>query len=213
MKHLFIQQLEKAFKILNTQLFSDKLQSPEFVLHAKKKVIVRWIPERQQLVVGGDLAKVDSTAFLAHLLHEMVHIYNHERGIVDCRSNQYHNKFFCTAAIDVGLIVVYNKTHGWGVTTINSTKYADAVIPTEESKLRREQAFAAAKIDKSVFQGGKSLLSKAGRRNRQTTYFLKYKCTCPGPHNSIRSGRRPDGDHPLNIRCLDCGANFVCDGP
>jgi hypothetical protein len=47
------------------------------------------------------------------------------------------------------------------------------------------------------------------RDNRPKQCFLKYICQCSPPHNSIRSGRRPNGPHALHIQCLMCGANFV----
>jgi hypothetical protein len=209
-KHFLIQEVEKAYGILNSYLFSKKLLTPEIILCPKKKLIVRWKPENQTIVIGGDLVKVDINAFLLHLLHEMVHIFNYSKGLIDCRSNQYHNKFFLTAALDVGLIVIYNKTQGWGITVTNAGSGHDVVHPTEEAVQRRISTFEKIHFSKSIFNKVKQEITRSNRRTRQTTFFLKYECSCPQPHNSIRSGRRPDGDYPLNIRCLDCGKEFLC---
>ena len=44
------------------------------------------------------------------LLHEMVHLYNQQRGVQDCsRSGYYHNKSFKEAAESHGLIVTKSK--------------------------------------------------------------------------------------------------------
>lgn len=50
-------------------------------------------------------------------------------------------------------------------------------------------------------------MSATRQKNR---YFMKYQCKCKPPHNSIRSGCRPDGPNRLNIICKDCGQPFTC---
>ena len=203
-------ELERAFGVLNTQLFDGALRKPEFVLLPKKKVIFRFIPETYQVVVGGDLVKVDSNALLVHLLHEMVHISNYIKGVVDCRSNQYHNREFMLAALKVGLTCVRHRNHGW-VTTISAHPNGEVShVPKEDVIEKRVNAFDKIKLDKTVLRQAKIEFGDLGKRNRHSIYFLKYECQCPPPHNSIRSGRRPDGDHPLNIYCQDCKSEFVC---
>ena len=117
-------------------------------------------------------------------------------------------------ATDAGFFVVRHKTQGWGIT---STIYPRNVIdkrsigfPTEESVKNRIKAFE--------FGLNKSLIEKSFREikndisaDKQTkTFFLKYECSCPPPHNSIRSGRRPDGKNALNIVCQYCDTAFRC---
>ncbi|HBV97360.1 MAG: hypothetical protein JL50_08685 [Peptococcaceae bacterium BICA1-7] len=50
------------------------------------------------------------------LLHEMAHLYNAQRDIDDCNSNQYHNSHFKDAAEMAGLIVERSAPYGWALT-------------------------------------------------------------------------------------------------
>ncbi len=203
-------ELGRAFDILNARLFGGALKKPDFSLVPKKKLIFRFLPETYQMMVGGDLVKVDTQALLVHLLHEMVHVSNYTKGVVDCRSNQYHNKEFMQAAVKVGLTCLRHRNHGW-VTTITAPSNGDvSELPSSDDIERRIKAFDEIKLDKAVLRQTKIEFGDLGKRNRQSIYFLKYECQCPPPHNSIRSGRRPDGDHPLNIHCMDCKSAFVC---
>jgi hypothetical protein len=203
-----IKELQRAFDVLNAHLFAGNLKMPDFVFIPKKKVVLRYMPDTTQMVLGGDMGVVDVQDFLVHLLHEMVHVSNFSKGVIDCRSNQYHNKEFMQAAVEVGLICVRHRNQGWVTTT--SYKGDNAVTPSSEAVERRVAAFAAVNFDKDVLKQAKSQLTQLTKRRRQAIYFLKYECQCPPPHNSIRSGRRPDGDHPLNIKCLECNAKFEC---
>ena len=54
----------------------------------------------------------------ATLLHEMVHYYNHVKGVQDCsRGNTYHNRKFRDAATAHGLIVDHHEKYGWTITS------------------------------------------------------------------------------------------------
>lgn len=210
MKSIIV-EIERTFDIFNTRLFDGVLRKPEFILQPKKKVIFKFLPETFQIIIGGDLVKVDTTALLVHLLHEMVHVSNFIQGVVDCRSNQYHNKDFMLAAVKVGLTCVRHRNHGW-VTTISQTPKSDLKVhlPDADAVERRVKVFEDIKLDKTVLRQTKTEFCDLSKRNRHSIYFLKYECQCPPPHNSIRSGRRPDGEYPLHIRCLDCKSTFVC---
>jgi hypothetical protein len=66
-------------------------------------------------------------------------------------------------------------------------------------------------IDVKTLERGKKEIRKAIKeKGRSKVCFLKYECGCPPPHNSIRSGRRPDGSHPLKAVCMVCGKSFNC---
>ena len=203
-------ELERVFEILNSQLFSGVLNKPEFQIQAKKKFVFRFIPETYQIIVGGDFVKIDANALLVHLLHEMVHLSNFMQGIVDCRSNQYHNKEFMQAAVKAGLVCMRHRNQGWVTSLDVPASDEEVCVPDSDVIDRRVKAFNDAEFDKSVLRHAKSEFGDLGKRNRNSIYFLKYECKCPPPHNSIRSGRRPDGEHPPHIRCLDCKSVFTC---
>lgn len=213
-KLLIIREVETAFKVLNEKLFGGTLETPLVVVDTAKKVSVRYLSEL--LVVGTEVSDLEYHDFLAVLLHEMIHIYNAQNGFVDVTANQYHNKKFLEAALAVGLVVTKKKTQGWGFTATSIPKQhsQDAVrIPQKKSVQERILAFQAASNnhDKVKFRQAKAEVSTKSGKKRPKVCFLKYVCTCPPPHNSIRSGRRPDGDHPLRIRCEVCGSLFRCE--
>jgi hypothetical protein len=135
-------------------------------------------------------------------------MYNFKRGVVDCRANQYHNKEFVTVASKVGLVCVRHRSQGW-VTTLE-TSNSNAIMPQVSAIQHRSKVFNDVNLDKGILRRAKIYFGQLSKRNRQAIYFLKYECQCPPPHNSIRSGRRPDGEHPLNIMCLDCKGMFNC---
>lgn len=209
------QELEKVFQSLNASLFSGKLKPVQIAIQTKKKVSIRWMPDSNALIVGADFPKIEYSEIPNFMLHEMVHIYNAQNGIVDVTANQYHNKSFLQAALNVGLVVIKHKTQGWGITsTIYPRNVVESIYvkrPQKEDIALREAAFSKLNIDKTVFKTARTEIRERLRREKPPkTYFLKYQCNCPPPHNSIRSGRRPDGQNALNIQCLNCRSHFEC---
>lgn len=198
-------EIERAYLSLNKSLFSDGLRVPTFTMSPSKKGVVHFVPEDFEIFIGCDVAKVDQEAFLLHLLHEMVHVSSFQKGIVDCRQGQYHNIKFRDAALAVGLTVTRDRSHGWGLTSLGVAS-GDKQEPTVEASKRREKAFTSASLDEKIFKK----VQKKIVASRKRTFFLKYECNCTPPHNSIRSGRRPDGEHPLDIKCMCCNSNFRC---
>jgi len=208
-----IGELERAFSVLNAKLFGGILKMPPVVIDTKKKLSIRY--QSENLVIGIDFINIDYHDLLLVLLHEMIHIANHQEGVVDCTANQYHNKRFLAKALEVGLVVKKHKTQGWGITGTNIPKGGvdgDLVrVPEKPAIQRRVKTFNEVNIDKQIFREAKNnIADKAGRARPPKACFLKYVCKCPPPHNSIRSGRRPDGANPLRIRCEQCGSLFVC---
>lgn len=209
---LLIAELERAFSVINARMFSSDLKNPEFIFQPKKKIAVKFSHENNQIIIGSEIVKTNCTGLLGRLLHEMVHIKNFYNGIVDCRSNQYHNREFLKSALEVGLYVIPSQNRGWGNTVVEITRdYKGKIyVPDQLVIDKRKDAFDEVNFDKRVFNSAKTEINKLIRSSRKAVYFLKYECKCPPPHNSIRSGRRPDGDYPLHIECLDCKSYFTC---
>lgn len=208
MKSIIVQQLNNVYQEFNKLLFDERLPTVDFLLVPRKKLVCRFMPGLHLIEIGGDLSHMDSGGILLHLLHELVHISNYVKGVVDCR-HRYHNKAFLIAALETGLTVAYDNTHGWGLTMLNSVprNLKNVLYPNPDFKTRLEQIFETLKFDKWVLRLMKKEVDLVKPRQ---TYFLKYSCQCPSPHNSIRSGRRPDGEHPLKIKCMECNSDFKC---
>ena len=116
-----IGELERCFNHLSEGLFDSRLRTPTFTIQPEKKVILRFMPESYHILVGSEFATASVEGICESLLHEMVHIWNLYKKVVDCTSNQYHNRKFLDAALHVGLYVLRHKTKGWGVTSFEST--------------------------------------------------------------------------------------------
>jgi len=210
-----IAELERIFGVLNQALFGGELEPVSFTLQPKKKVSLRWMPDVEGMIIGADFSKLEYGEIPGAMLHEMIHISNQQKGLPDVTTNQYHNKNFLEAALEVGLVVIKHKTQGWAIT---STVYPRNVVervyikrPNKDAIRRRNDAFDSVDMDKAIFKAGRADMRDRVRSEKPTkTYFLKYQCNCPPPHNSIRSGRRPDGPNALNIQCLNCRSQFEC---
>lgn len=208
-------ELKRVFDVLNKSLFNKQIRACEFSIQPKKKFGLRWHPDSKSIILGCDFVKMDSHEFMHNLLHEMVHIYNFQQEIVDVTTNQYHNKHFLECALNVGLVVIKHKTQGWAITSTayprNVTERIFIRKPSKQRILKRNEVFSELKINQVAFKNIKTQLIEAIKTELPAkTFFLKYECECPPPHNSIRSGRRPDGPNALNIKCMNCNAVFTC---
>lgn len=206
-----VPELERAFEHVNKRLFEETLDLPTFVIHTEKKCILRFVPHTFSFIIGQGLATATLREIEESLLHEMIHVRNFMEKEVDCTSNQYHNKTFRTVANAVGFYVIRHKTQGWGTASFSppKTETLSYTKPDPGTVARRRSAFNSLKFDDKILEETqkemKMLLAKQSSRK---VCFLKYVCGCPKPHNSIRSGRRPDGPNPLNITCNNCGKDF-----
>jgi hypothetical protein len=206
---LIVGETQKIYDCFNRRLFSNRL--PQVAVRVdlrQKKSTVRW--DSADLVVGLAAAHSEPQEYMADLLHEMVHIACKAEGVIDVR-NKYHNQKFRDRALEVGLAVSRTKALGWGTTSIGNDgpQTEDHVTPAVGDLVRLRNAFGAVVVSPACFVE-LAEASKTTPRQRDGFYTLKYECNCPAPYNSIRSGRRPHGQHPLNVRCLDCQAVFVC---
>jgi len=211
----FILELERAFDHLNKKLFDGKLAKVQFSIQTKKKTVMRWSPEIDSIAIGVDIVKLEFGEILAVLLHEMIHVSNHQNGTLDVTTNQYHNKYFLQKALAVGLVVIKHKTQGWAITgTIFPRNVVERVYvkkPFKENVTNRFNAFNSIELDKTAYKNLQANIREKIKLEKPTkTFFLKYQCNCLPPHNSIRSGRRPDGPNALNIQCLNCRSQFEC---
>lgn len=207
----FLKELSNTFDLFNSKLFNNKLKKVQFVVQPKRKIDLKYFHDLNQIIIGCD--DLDFEDLPSLILHEMVHIYNHQNETVDVTTNQYHNKSFYSVAVEVGFIVIRHKTQGWSITL---TKMPRNVV--DESKIKkpdsavftkRAKLFDNIPVTSLAFLDFQKFIRNKSINTRTTKVFqLKYECKCPPPHNSIRSGRRPDGNNPLNIFCRDCKSVF-----
>lgn len=214
-----ISEASKLFKVFNKEFFENTLEMPQFVIEESRKFAFRYDPTYKgssgAFLIGGGAADLGVNDFQAAFLHDMVHLSNAQDGISDLTANQYHNKHFLDLALEVGLICIRHKNQGWSITTTmyprNVVEKSEIKLPEEEAATHRGAVFRQRRPDQVALRQFRSKMRQV-RKKTTKTYFLKYVCGCPPPHNSIRSGRRPDGANPLKIRCRDCGKDFACEG-
>ena len=187
----FLSEMERVSQILARDLFGG-VSIPQFKLELARKA--PFTDEIVHIAVGIGIIKLSQGEILAGILHELVHIYNRIRGVSDQTANHYHNRKFKNLAIQVGLRVTCDRNKGWHITSLT-----DGV----------QNNIDACRVNAKYLLEGKKQLRRMIQGRIQRPCFLKYICECPPPHNSIRSGRRPNGGHPLRIRCEVCGAAFV----
>lgn len=160
--------------------------------------------------IGSGLLDADSVEACDDLLHAMVHIANQQEGQSDVTANQYHKAEFCERALSAGLVVLWHKARGWGVTTSKPNRSVSAAHirrPTSEAVDRRQTCYKLLN-DEWDLRAAKKLLKSELAGKSQRKFQLKYICACKPPM-IIRSGRRPSSPMPLNVTCNVCHAKFV----
>lgn len=194
----------RAFSVLNKCYFQDRIQQVQFILNSAYKGIFH--PRFPRTIeIGSGLLNAQPVEVLDDLLHVMIHLENNQFGVVDFTDNQYHRREFSDKALDFGLMLVWHKTRGWGITTSNTSKVSGKVrYPDPQKNKRLLECYA--KIAEVKLDGLKNELSKCCKSHK--VFQLKYVCGCKPPV-IIRSGRRPDGPNPLNVVCEICKTKFV----
>ena len=177
-----IENLEELFMVLNERYFNDELVKPVITIspNTAKVNCYGWCTTYKAWKEkdGGD-GYFEINIVAEHLarpfydvagtmLHEMVHLYNLEKGVKDTsRAGTYHNKKFKDYAESHGLNVAKDEKYGWCITTLNDeareevTNFMD-FINEESFSIYREKA---PKPEKKVG-------SKSSSR--------KYVCPCCG---------------------------------
>jgi len=206
------------FVLLNQKLFDAGLSTPDFQLDVSKKFGLRWNSDSNILLFGSEFHKFSMYDFIVNLIHEMIHIKNHSQRIVDVSVNQYHNKFFLREAIQLGFHVIRHKTQGWCVlSTFAPRNIVDVDFyksPTNAACNRLHGFLSQQKFNRTFFFEAVSSIKQAVDSIKPAKlFFLKYECKCPAPHNSVRSGRRPDSPNALNAFCKICNSDFICVSP
>ena len=210
-----IEALQLVYRTFNRELFNNELSTVGFVSEHNKKHVFRYVHESNVISIGRNFSEVNSRELMDEMLHEMVHICNAESGVIDHTPNQYHKKEFCDAALSVGLCVLHTSNRGWGITTSTVSPQFEGSYRGPEPKVAkaREAAYRVARIHPMTLAKFQREIADIVANKPTKQYQFKYVCRCPSETgNSVRSGRRPDGPHPLSATCNICKAKFVFEG-
>lgn len=193
--------LEKIFRQLNHDKFSDELEMPIVTIQSTPKAYghvtcgkvwhsVKGI-EQYEINIGAGTLNRPIENVVATMLHEMVHLYNLTHDVKDTsRGGTYHNKRFKTKAEEVGLVVECDSRIGWSVTS-PSESLIDYVISQgwEDICINRQEATR-------VSIGKNAGNQDPGGSEKKPSSTRKYQCLSCGM--SVRATKT------VRIICADC---------
>jgi len=201
-------QLLRLYATLNDGLFGGNLPPVTFTTDPNRRATFTYAPPAT-IEIGTEFGVATVARLMADLVHVMVHVRNYQQNIPDHNANQYHNSHFRSAALAVGLCVVYHRTRGWGLTFVEGPpKDQRHVCPEGDANKHLRGVLSRAKLRLDELTEVRAELAGkiAGMSRRQT--LIKYVCGCTPPHNAIRSGRTPTGPNALDITCNICRRKF-----
>jgi hypothetical protein len=205
----FIFQLTEAHALLNEKLFNGQLNKIKISVERPKRTDsrIKGFMQSGGNMYGGDTAIITITTSTLNgnfenvintLVHEMIHQYNSEHGIIDTyATNPRHNKQFKKTAEMVGWRYV---DYGDLVTCIDKGKRKRFGF-SDPSYFEKEylDTINSLAIDQNLiknFVHGDSLRLPDEKKKMN---FYK----CPGCEVTVRS----QGE--LNFKCLDCDQKLI----
>lgn len=202
-------ELEKAFNLLNEDLFSGELPTPIITVIPTQRVYAHYVPfdiwstkgtaKREINIASGTLDRPLEN-IVASLVHEMVHMYDDVILNEADTSNKgvYHNKIFKREAEAHGLIVTRSEKYGYSKTE-PSEILIDFLLEHEE--LREIEMCRANPALVAVGIGTHTGNSNGLKPTATNSHHRKYICPCCG--NSVRATKT------VNIMCLDCNRQMI----
>jgi hypothetical protein len=149
-----------------------------------------WTNETEQfheIALNAEIFAEGAKSVLGSLLHEVAHSLNHQNGIKDCSSNQYHNNNFKMTAEAIGLKTSEVKGKGFARTEL-----------TDEGMKRWAKAFSVIDCALKLSAIGESKAKPKGRN----TNLLKAECGCG---QTIRASRTVIDS---GVSCNQCETTF-----
>ena len=137
-----IENLEFLFVVLNEEYFNGELEKPVITIAPDTtKGAYGWLTNWRAWQEEGTEGYYEINLCAEHtargykalaetLLHELVHLYNLQKGIKDCsRGGTYHNRKFKIMAETKGLMVEQSQKNGWAYTQLNpeTNRFLDTV--------------------------------------------------------------------------------------
>lgn len=198
-----IQELHKAFDLLNEKYYEGKLPQVVIAVQAKGKTnAYGWFTpakvweageeEKHEITITAEFLNRDYIDIMRTLHHEMIHLYCHTNDIKDTsRGGTYHNKNFKNESIARGFYYpedAPDKKYGWSFSALTPETIAE---------------IEAMDIDKSAFTLARKDLAEAKGKQKKKTNIVKWICGC----DTIIRSSKPE----INVICGDCGTRFEKD--
>ncbi len=203
-------ELEKAFRLLNAELFDNKLDMPIIIViptpraYAHYTTVDVWSvgnEGKREINIASGTFDRPLENILASLVHEMVHMYCdtvlHLKDVSN--GGAYHNKYYKREAEAHGLIVSRSEKYGY-----SHTEPADRLLQfvLDHDELREIEMCrtnpSMVSVGIGTHTGNSNGVKPVGK---VPTHHRKYVCPVCGC--SCRATKI------INIACLDCGEHMI----
>ena len=197
--------LNKIFTLLNETYFENALSKPVITIQSTPRAYGHvtvgkvWDSDgerRHELNIGAGTLTRPIENIVATMLHEMVHLYNLQRGVQDCsRGGTYHNTKFRDEATKRDLIIEHHKTYGWTLTTPSD----NLIMWCLDRDLIEIQVNRNEGYNLPPSTGGKSgtpTITPTTGTAKKPSSTRKYVCPCCG--SSVRATRE------ISLICGEC---------
>lgn len=200
--------LERLYRMINDDLFNGELQPVTITVQSTPRAYGHIVlgdawsikgEGSKELNIGAGTLDRPIEEVVATLVHECVHLLNHQNGIGDCSNHGvYHNRFFKATAEAHGLIVTRSEKYGWSHTAPGEP-LIDWILKNEipDIMMNRNEyhGIRIAGGDKAASGG---VLPIGTTRPSSTR-----KLICPCCRQSVRATKT------VNILCGDCLVKMV----
>lgn len=197
-------EIEKIFSIFNQKYFDNSLIQPVFITSSSKKCFGWCTTEKIWEKIDDSEAKYFELcitsehlgngfeAICTTLLHELVHLYNAQRGVKDCsRGGYFHNKKFKIAAEAHGLEPIHTEKNGWAAT-----------------KLKEETKDFIKTLDSSGFDVFRNTFGAQSSQNLPKPQKPKLPQPKPRHYECPSCGATVYADDKVDITCTLCETPF-----
>lgn len=202
-------EIEKAFRILNAELFDNQLPTPVFTVIPTPRAYAHFVKYPIWDVAGEGKTEINIASgtldrplenILASLLHEAVHLYCFSVTKEQDTSNKglYHNRTFKREAEAHGLTVERHDKYGWTITSPGD-KLLELILAHDELQEIKMCRYDPATI--SVPTGKATGATTSFNPVRPNAHHRKY--ICPQCAASVRATKA------VNIMCMDCGMQMI----
>ncbi|BCL38350.1 SprT-like domain-containing protein [Nostoc sp. MS1] len=174
-RYLFDHQLENKIYLG----FSYKLRTEGMFLHDK------WDDSKKQsyheILVDENLLNEDSIYWLAVLVHQMAHLWQHQHGLKK-KTKNYHDKEFVDKMQNLGLIIESGYSNEQSINHDGLfMQVAKELIDKGDDLRLLKPRNVAAQLDNPLSKNGK-----------------KFKFICPECRQGV------EGKYSTNVKCGDC---------
>jgi DNA-directed RNA polymerase subunit RPC12/RpoP len=210
-----VHELDNLFVFFNWRFFSGELQKPVIAVQTNQHHggAMGWCVTRKmwrqtqtqeeyyEITVCPEFFDLGLVKLCDTLLHELVHLFNLQKGISDTsRGGYYHNEKFKQQALKRGLLVEKHPKYGWSLTNLKpeTIKFVESLkIDREVFNLMRKRPFSSEEIVAGETGGASNTNNAQDASPLPRQSYRKY--ICPACSISVKATKD------VRVKCDDCG--------